>query len=200
MRALRHVIGVVVALAITLVVAGCPTTSRGTLPVDHNEQRAEPDAVSSTDPEGDGARAPEATSSSDAAVTQAEAVAAPTPCVASEPRGPGEPIALTGDIVFELDDREIRPESFAVLEALTETLRGETRFCRVEIVVHALRPEYPRAQQLGRIRAESIRHYLAAHGIDVARLRSAGLDDVERREDRRVEILGHEDGCPCPIP
>lgn len=202
MRGLRDVIGVVVALALTLVVAGCPTTSRGTLPVDHSEQRVEPDAVSSTDPEGDGARAPEATSSSDAAVTQApevEAVAAPAPCVPSEPHGPGEPIALVGDIVFDFDDREIRRESYPVLDALTETLRRETRFCRVDIVVHAMRPEYPRAQRLGHIRAESVHHYLAAHGIEVARLHFTGLDDAERREDRRVEILGHEDGCPCPF-
>jgi outer membrane protein OmpA-like peptidoglycan-associated protein len=196
---MRVWIGAIVALSI----AGCPTTSRGTTPVDHSEAatgvEAAPEPRSSADsPLRDDA----STSSAEAATEEPslEAVAAEAPCVPTEPRGPGEPIALTGDVVFDLDDREIRRESYPVLDALAETLRRETRFCRVEIVVHAMRPEHPRAQQLGRIRAESIHHYLAAHGVDVARLHSAGLDDVERREDRRVEILGHEDGCPCPIP
>ena len=189
---MREVIGVVVALSLV----GCPTTTRGTTPVDHGEAarvEADPEPPSSAHLQRDDA----STSATDAAAEEPTGETEAR-CVPSEPRGPGEPITLTGDIVFDIDDREIRRESFPVLDALTDTLRRETRFCRVEIVVHAMRPEYPRAQQLGRIRAESVRQYLAEHGIDVARLHSAGLDDVERRDDRRVEVVGHTDGCPCP--
>jgi outer membrane protein OmpA-like peptidoglycan-associated protein len=191
---MREVIGVIIALSI----AGCPTTTRGTTPVDHGEAArlgADPEPPSPADLERDDA----STSSTNAAAEEpAGESLAEAPCVPGEPRGPGEPITLTGDIVFDIDDREIRRESFPVLDALSDTLRRETRFCRVEIVVHAMRPEYPRGQQLGRIRADSIRQYLVERGIEVARLHSAGLDDAERRDDRRVEIVGHTDGCPCP--
>lgn len=122
-----------------------------------------------------------------------------TPCVPSEPSGPGEPIALVDAIRFELDGGEPQPVSYPALDALADTVQREARFCRVRIMVHATDPGYPRAQRLGQLRASAIRDYLVHRGIAHTRLEARGWDDARRPEDRRVEITGHEDGCPCPL-
>ncbi|MBN8614300.1 MAG: hypothetical protein J0L92_27115 [Deltaproteobacteria bacterium] len=181
-----------------LALLGCPSPVRGTTSADRDLLPEDP-APHDDDPTAGDRDRREAGREPSASTATARTTddAAPTPCVHTEPSGPGEPIALVEAIRFELDGAEILPASYPTLEALTETLRRETRFCRVDVIVHAMEPDYPRAQQLGRIRAESVVAYLVHAGIDRARLHATGLDDAQRRDDRRVEIVGHEDGCPC---
>ena len=102
------------------------------------------------------------------------------------------------NIPFELNSRELRPDAVAQLVQLEAALRTDALAgFRFRITGHtdaSGAAEYNRALSLRR--AESVQHFLADHGIDVARLdiAGAGSDQLLRPDaprdgaNRRVEI------------
>lgn len=114
-------------------------------------------------------------------------------------------ILIAKPIVFEFDKDRIRPESYAVLDAVGDILNKESSFT-VEIQGHRDKgPGVVRAREITRDRAESVKRYLIEKkGVDPKRLISKGygeskpiaLSDTEegRKKNRRIEfvLLSHQ--------
>jgi len=102
------------------------------------------------------------------------------------------------NIAFEYNSSEIRPEAFAQLKELQLALQSDSlRDDRFLVAGHTDargNPDYN--QKLSLQRAEAVKHYLSAHGIEPARMDTIGygsqrLLDPDRPDDprnRRVEI------------
>jgi len=111
-------------------------------------------------------------------------------------------IKITQQIHFEFDKDKIRPESFAILDAIVEVLAQNPKI-KIEIQGHTDNkgsPAYNKA--LSDRRAASVKKYLQAKGIDAGRLTSKGYgmeqpivpntSDQNRALNRRVQFVRTE--------
>lgn len=103
-------------------------------------------------------------------------------------------------IFFETEKSKIKPQSFAILEAVGEILVQQPDI-RLEIQGHlGQREAYPHSRNLSRDRAESVRKYfIAKKGIDPKRLEAKGYGaevpladwktEEGRAKNRRIELV-----------
>lgn len=114
-------------------------------------------------------------------------------------------IKITQQIHFEFDKDKIRPESFAILDAVADVLKTNAKI-KLEIQGHTDNKGSPAYnEKLSDRRAASVRKYLSAHGIDPTRLISKGYgmkvpivpntSDQNRALNRRVQFMRTE-GAP----
>jgi OmpA-OmpF porin, OOP family len=118
-------------------------------------------------------------------------------------------VKITQQIHFEFNKSKIRPESFAVLDAVVEVLE---RFPEIRIEVQGHTDNRGSAaynKKLSEARSGSVKQYLVSHGIDPSRLTSRGYGfdrplvpndtDQNRALNRRVQFVrteGSKEGCP----
>ena len=108
-------------------------------------------------------------------------------------------IVITQRIEFEFNSAKLVPSSTPVLEAVLEILKEHEEITDVLVEGHTDnvgKPAYNK--KLSDKRAASVVKWLVEHGVDVGRLRSAGVglerpiasndDDVGRQKNRRVEF------------
>lgn len=122
-----------------------------------------------------------------------------------------EQVKILEQVHFDLNQSTIRPESFAVLDEVANTLILNPQIRRVEIQGHTDNvgtPEYNEALSLAR--AEAVRAYLVQKGVSARRLEArgygqrvplvAGDSEAARAKNRRVqfEILELADGAGGP--
>lgn len=114
---------------------------------------------------------------------------------------PAELTAVTGAIKgldFDTDKASIRPKSHKALDRVAAVL-GKYPDVRVELAGHVDSKSVTALDgQLSRLRAEAVRDYLAAHGVDAGRIETRGADANEplasnksasgRARNRRVEL------------
>jgi len=118
-------------------------------------------------------------------------------------------VKITQQIHFEFNKDRIRPESFAVLDAVVEVLNKNPDI-KIEIQGHTdNKGAAYYNKDLSNRRAGSVRMYLAAHGVSAHRLTSVGYgmerpivdNNTERNRalNRRVQFVrmeGSREGCP----
>ncbi len=118
-------------------------------------------------------------------------------------------VKITQQIHFEFNKDRIRPESFAVLDAVVDVLNKNPDI-KIEIQGHTdNKGSAPYNKDLSNRRAGSVRTYLVAHGVSASRLTSSGygmerpiVDNVteqNRALNRRVQFVrteGVREGCP----
>lgn len=133
---------------------------------------------------------------------------APRPAPAPVPEPEPEPevaFEFSAEVLFPFDSAELRPEAQAELNEAAAMLKLHTELRRVEVAGHTcdLGPaDYN--QGLSQRRAQSVRDYLVAEGIDADRLSVRGYgeerpavsnsSDENRRKNRRVELIVLERG------
>jgi OmpA-OmpF porin, OOP family len=110
-----------------------------------------------------------------------EAAPAPAP-VAAAPLAPPtviEKITLKSDALFEFNKADLRPEGQQKLDDLARTAQG-SRVEQVVIVGHADRIGSEKYNKdLSERRAEAVKSYLAAKGVDQQRVRAEGHGESE---------------------
>jgi len=118
-------------------------------------------------------------------------------------------VKITQQVHFEFNKDKIRPESFALLDAVVDVLNKNPAI-KVEIQGHTDNVGSARYNKdLSNRRAASVRKYLVAHGLPSERLTSMGYGmerpivandtDRNRQLNRRVQFVrteGVKDGCP----
>lgn len=113
-------------------------------------------------------------------------------------------IKITQQIHFQFDRDTIRPESFAILDAVAGALKDNPKIS-IEIQGHTDNKGAPAYnKKLSDRRAASVKKYLVAHGIDANRLVSHGYgmerplvpntSDQNRALNRRVQFMRTEGG------
>jgi OOP family OmpA-OmpF porin len=124
---------------------------------------------------------------------------APTGCP-EEAAEPVQEALLIENILFDFDKADIKPTSQAVLDARAVPLLKQNPDAKVTIVGHTDSTGDERYnEKLSLRRAESVRAYLLAQGIDEARLSIAGYGETQpidtndtregRANNRRVEFV-----------
>ena len=106
---------------------------------------------------------------------------APTPLAAAPAPAPTvlEKITLNTDVLFEFNKADLRPEGQAKLDELARTAQG-AKVEQVVIVGHADRigsEQYNK--ELSERRAEAVKRYLSAKGVDEQRVRSEGAGESQ---------------------
>lgn len=132
-----------------------------------------------------------------AAVVPAPEPVAVAPIVLAAPPAAAEKVILTEDTMFDFDKAVIKPAGKDALDGLVSKLKGNLRL--VVSTGHTDttgRPGYN--QDLSERRAEAVKAYLVAKGIDGSRIEATGKGERETRgnnataagraQDRRVEI------------
>ncbi len=111
-------------------------------------------------------------------------------------------IRITQQIHFEFNKSTIRPESFPILDAVVQVLNDNPKIT-LEIQGHTDNVGQPAYnKKLSQQRADSVRSYLTAHGIDLGRLHATGYGqtqpivanttDANRALNRRVQFIRTE--------
>jgi outer membrane protein OmpA-like peptidoglycan-associated protein len=111
-------------------------------------------------------------------------------------------IKITQQIHFEFDKDKIRPESFAILDAVVDVLKQNPKI-KLEIQGHTdNKGSAIYNEKLSDRRAASVKKYVIAHGIDASRLTSKGYgmkrplvpntSDQNRALNRRVQFVRTE--------
>jgi outer membrane protein OmpA-like peptidoglycan-associated protein len=121
-------------------------------------------------------------------------------------------IEILDRIYFESGRARIRPISRPILEAIAATLRGNPQIARLEIQGHTdQRGARERNRRLARGRANAVRRYLVARGVEARRLVARGYGSarpldarqgpVAWSKNRRVEfhIRQRDDDAPAPL-
>lgn len=121
--------------------------------------------------------------------------------------GCGQPLTLDGDLLFDLNDDGLRPQSVPTLQKLRRLLRSAGRKdLELQVVGHADPRGTERYNEgLSARRARRVARWLVAHGaVKAKRVQSEGrgerepvvtdpaAPDSEHRKNRRVEIV-----VPC---
>lgn len=108
-------------------------------------------------------------------------------------------VVTLGDVLFELDKARLKPGAKRSLRQLVRALRDapKTRI-RIEGYTDST-GSYAYNMRLSRERAESVRDYLVAHGIDADLITAVGLGEqypvatnetvAGRQQNRRVEVI-----------
>ena len=114
-------------------------------------------------------------------------------------QGPGLSLDMLGDVLFELDSAELRPEARALIASLaTELMRY--RFSLIDVNGFTdTSGTLEHNQQLSEDRANAVADELARDGVDPRRIRAQGYgenglavptpDGVREARNRRVEIV-----------
>src|SRR6266850_8616868 len=96
-------------------------------------------------------------------------------------------IVLADPIYFETGKAVIKAESFALLDAVTATLAADAHIAFVEIQVHTdERGDADWNLAVSQKRADAIRDYLVAKGIDAKRLRAKGYGETKPLDKRHT--------------
>jgi outer membrane protein OmpA-like peptidoglycan-associated protein len=138
----------------------------------------------------------------------------PPPLPAPEPEPEPEPeppkpkrvevtadaIVINDKILFEFDKAVIRPESFELMDEITQVIQDNPRIKKLSIEGHT--DDDGKASyntKLSQKRADSVMKYLVEHGVDAARLTAKGFGedvplvandtDENKEKNRRVEFL-----------
>ena len=105
-----------------------------------------------------------------------------------------EKITLESDVLFEFDKADLRPEGQAKLDELARTAQG-ARVEQVVIVGHADRIASEKYNQdLSERRAEAVKRYLAARGVDESRVQAQGRGEKEPVTGSDCAKMGPERG------
>jgi outer membrane protein OmpA-like peptidoglycan-associated protein len=108
-------------------------------------------------------------------------------------------VVTLGDVLFEVDRAELKPGATRTLDELAHAL-SDDRGATVSIEGHTdATGSAEHNAQLSLRRAESVKGYLAMHGIDPARITTQGLGqeypvasnatEAGRQQNRRVEVI-----------
>ncbi len=108
-------------------------------------------------------------------------------------------IVILDVVYFETNKAVIKPESFALLDEVSTTIRTNPQLGRVEISGHTDSQGSDTANKdLSQRRAEAVLLYLAQHGVDGGRLQAIGYGETKpidtnatptgRAKNRRVEF------------
>jgi OOP family OmpA-OmpF porin len=111
-------------------------------------------------------------------------------------------IRITQQIHFEFNKATIKPDSFPILDAIRDALEGNPKI-KLEVQGHTDNVgNAAYNQKLSGARADSVRMYLAGHGIDPTRLTSKGYgltqpivpnnSEANRALNRRVQFIRTE--------
>jgi outer membrane protein OmpA-like peptidoglycan-associated protein len=133
----------------------------------------------------------------------------PPPEPEPEPEPPPQPkrvevtadaIVINDKILFEFDKAVIRPESFELMDEITQVVKDNPRIKKISIEGHTDddgKASYNK--KLSQKRADSVMKYLVEHGVDAARLQAVGHgedipmvpndSDENKEKNRRVEFL-----------
>lgn len=107
-------------------------------------------------------------------------------------------VVLLSNVLFSLNSAEIRPEARETLDKIVEGLKAQPTV-RVEVGGHTCNIGTEQYNlKLSKRRAEAVRDYLIAHGIDGSRLTAEGYGEFSpiatneteegRKQNRRVEF------------
>lgn len=133
----------------------------------------------------------------------------PPPPPEPEPEPPPEPkrvevtaaaIVINDKILFEVDKAVIRPESFDLMNEITQVVNDNPRIKKISIEGHTDDDGSKRYnKKLSQKRADSVMAYLVEHGVEESRLQAVGHgedipivenDSPENKEkNRRVEFI-----------
>lgn len=106
-------------------------------------------------------------------------------------------IRIRRQVAFEIDDEDIRPESFATLDDVARILHEHPEITLLRIEAHIDPPDYPRSRVLSRDRARAVLGYLVGRGVDRDRLVAEGYEGSrpiadpngpDRALNRRIEL------------
>ena len=109
-------------------------------------------------------------------------------------------IKINDKILFEVDKAAIRPESFDLMNEITQVVQDNPRIKKISIEGHTDSDGGTRYnKKLSQKRADSVMSYLVEHGVDEARLEAVGhgedkpiaTNDTEegKEKNRRVEFI-----------
>jgi len=88
---------------------------------------------------------------------------------------PPAPFTLSLDALFDFDSATLKADADAALDALAQRI-GQADYQKVDIVGHADRIGAPLYnQRLSERRAQAVRAYLAAHGVDESKISFSGV-------------------------
>ena len=122
--------------------------------------------------------------------------------VGTEIDGRGVIVRMSGQVLYEQGEAELRPESEALLTRLAGLIQGTTHRVMIEghtddVPIQTF--QYPSNWELSTARAISGMRFLVEHGADAARVGVAGYADVrplepndtpaQRAANRRVEFV-----------
>lgn len=109
-------------------------------------------------------------------------------------------IVINDKILFEFDKAIIRPESFELMDEITQVIQDNPRIKKISIEGHTDddgKASYNK--KLSQKRADSVMKYLVEHGVDAARLQAVGHGeeipmvandtDENKEKNRRVEFI-----------
>ncbi|KIG18224.1 OmpA domain protein [Enhygromyxa salina] len=133
----------------------------------------------------------------------------PPPEPEPEPEPPPKPkrvevtaaaIVINDKILFEVDKAVIRPESFDLMNEITQVVKDNPRIKKISIEGHTDDDGSNKYnKKLSQKRADSVMTYLVEHGIEAERLQAAGFgedvplvpndSDANKEKNRRVEFL-----------
>jgi outer membrane protein OmpA-like peptidoglycan-associated protein len=128
-------------------------------------------------------------------------VQVPVTTAAAEPPAPQvirNEVRMDSDAFFLLDRAELTADAEQALAALVDAIRSERRVSRVTVVGHTcdLGPDAYN-QRLSERRAQTVRDFFAARGVDVAEIDASGAGEsapkfpntpAERAKNRRVDV------------
>lgn len=171
----------------------------------HSGQWAEPKAIAECDPDFVPKAAPKVEPLSRPAPSVAPTLVeaprpAPTPiAVAVIPPRPRQSITLGADASFDVGKADLKPEGQAKLDQLVAKLK-EIDFDSIAITGHTDNVGGDAFnQKLSQRRADAVKVYLAKHGIDAAKVKTAGRGKASpiadnktaqgRARNRRVEVV-----------
>ena len=109
-------------------------------------------------------------------------------------------IEILDKVYFDFNKATIKPVSFDILNQVAQVLKGNPQLVRIRIEGHTdSKGNDAYNKKLSQARAESVRNYLVAKGIDSNRLVPAGFGEEQpvatnttndgRSENRRVEFV-----------
>lgn len=129
-----------------------------------------------------------------AVVQEQQPAFAPLAAAPAAPPTVIEKITLESDVLFEFDKAELRPEGQAKLDELARSAQG-ARVEQVVIVGHADRIASQKYNQdLSERRAEAVKRYLSARGVDEQRVQAQGRGEAQPVTGSDCAKMGPERG------
>ena len=111
-----------------------------------------------------------------------------------------EAIVINDKILFEVDKAVIRPESFDLMNEITQVIKDNPRIKKISIEGHTDDDGSAKYnKKLSQKRADSVMAYLVEHGVEPERLEAKGFgeeiplvpndSDENKEKNRRVEFI-----------
>ncbi|PRQ03725.1 putative lipoprotein YiaD precursor [Enhygromyxa salina] len=112
----------------------------------------------------------------------------PEPVTTSHAKLSGDTIVIDDMIQFEYDSAEIKSVSHGILDDVVKVMQDNPRVEQLNVVGHtSSEGSKKHNDKLSTERAESVKNYLADHGIDASRLTSEGKGPSEPIADNDTE-------------